>query len=781
MRRLLPALCVLLPVAATAQTETVVVYGTLASSDIGLAREKVPGTLQSLSSGDLSANRGATVLDGLGTGAAGVNLNDVQGNGAFQDLRFHGFSASPLQGTPQGVAVFQNGVRLNEAFGDTVNWDTIPETAVRRLDLWSNNPVFGLNALGGAVNLVMKDGFTAPGGELSASGGSYGHAMATAEYGMQDGDFALYGAAEGGNDSGWRLHSASNLGRVYGDAGWRFGDSEIHLVASGALTQEGVVGPAPIELAAANSKAVYTSPQTTHNATGTVALNAKTKLADHWQLETGAYLRGLRQRHVDGNDANFESCSTRSSYGGFLCLQDDEFGTPPGGKTTAFRDQFVLMNPAGQTIPFKNGVVYGTIDRTYTDTVSEGVTLQLTSDTPLGKLSNYFTVGGSIDHSAIGFRSGSSLGLVNANFVVAPDPSLPGAGSIVHTRGSLGYAPVTLAGNIDYYGFYAVDALDLTPALTVTAGFRINSADIATRDRSGLASELTGTHGYSHLNPLAGATYKIADELTFFGGYSEANRAPTPLELDCADRTLPCLLEGSLVSDPPLAQVVAHTYEAGLRGKLEGVSWSASLFRTDSDNDIVALASVIQGRGYYANVPLTRRQGVDITGDYAGDGWSAHAGYSYLDATYEFTGPLPSANNPQADANGNVTVTPGRHIPLNPSQQFKLGADAELVPGFMLGGDLVARGSAYYDGDNANQNAKLPASVRLNLRAAYNFMAGWQLFGVADNVLNQHKPAFGTYFQPDDTLGLVTPALSDPRTVTLPQPVSFQIGLKTSF
>lgn len=783
MRRVLAAFCAFLPVAAAAQTkpETVVVFGTLPSSDIGLAPGKVPGTLQSLSATALGADHGATVLAALGSQAGGVGISDAQGNSAFQDLRYHGFSASPLQGTAQGVAVYQNGVRLNEAFGDTVNWDAIPEAAVQRLDLWSNNPVFGLNALGGAVNLVMKDGFTVQGGDAALSGGSYGRVMGTAEYGLQQGDFAFYGAAEGINDNGWRLHSGSQIGRLYADAGWRIGTSEFHLVASGALTQEGVVGPTPIEMAQANSASVFTWPQTTRNAIASLAVNGKTRLGEHWQVETNAYLRSLRQRHVDGNDANFESCSARSSFGGDVCLQDDAFGIPAGGKTTAFRNQFVIMNSAGQVFPFQSGVNYGTIDRTFTDAVTTGATLQLTGDAPLGGLGNYFTAGASIDHGAIGFRSSSTLGRVFPDLKVDLDSTLPGSGNILHTLGALGYAPVALAGTTDYYGFYAVDALDVTQALTVTAGFRLNVADIATRDRSFIAPELTGSHGYSHLNPLAGFTYRINDAISAFGGYSQSNRAPTPPELDCADPTLPCLLEGSLVSDPPLAQVVADTYEAGLRGKVQNLSWSASLFRTDSGNDIVALASTILGRGYFTNVPLTRRQGADISAQYDGEDWSSHVGYSYLDATYQFTGVLASPNNPQADADGNVTVTPGRRIPLNPAHQLRVGADGQVAPGLTLGGDLIVRGSAYFDGDNANQNTKLSAGITLNLRATYTFAPTWQLFGVINNVLNRHDPAYGNYFQPGDAAGLVSPALTDPRTVTLPQPISIQIGLKTAF
>jgi iron complex outermembrane receptor protein len=793
IRFLLLATVALLPARLSAQTlaggeatEHVVVYGTLPDSDIGLSPDKVAGALQSLSADDLTAQHGGTVLSALGTQTAGVSLSDVQGNSLFQNLRFHGFDASPLQGTPQGLAIYQNGVRLNEAFGDTVNWDAIPQNAIARMDVWSANPVFGLNALGGAVNMVMKNGFTHPGGEASLQGGSYGHGMAAGEWGMNNGNFSFYGSAEGVTDAGWRSHSQSNLARLYADAGWRFGDSEIHLVASGAATSLGVVGPTPVELIQRNAKSVFTFPQTTRNTIGSLALNGKTKLNENWQLEASAYVRSLKQRHVDGNDTDFESCSSRSSFGGDLCLQDDAFGTPPGGKTTAFRNQFVLMDSAGRVFPFNNAITYGTIDRSYTDSTSRGVTLQATSNALLFGMTNYFTAGFSVDASGIGFRSTSTLGRILPSLLVTVDPSVAGSGSIIHANGNIGYAPVNLGGTTTYYGFYAVDALDLTDALTVTVGLRANTADIDTRDRSGSAAELNGSHGYSHVNPLAGITYKLGDALTLFAGYSEANRAPTPLELDCADPNLPCLLEGSLVADPPLAQVVAHSYQAGLRGNLGQIGrgkldWSLNLFRTDSDNDIVALASTLAGRGYFANVPSTQRQGLDLSANYSAPGWSAYASYSWLDATYQFSGTLASPNNPQADANGNVAVTRGNRIPLNPADTIRAGADVEVMDGVSLGGELAFTGSQYFDGDPSNANAKLPPTVVINLRTAWQITPTWQLFGTVDNLFDNRDALYGTYFGPDGTAGLITRALTDPRTVTLRQPVAFQLGLKLHF
>jgi iron complex outermembrane receptor protein len=772
--------------AAATDTEHVVVYGTLPDSDIGLSSDKVPGLLQSFSA--VTAQHGATVLDALGTQAAGVSLTDTQGNVLFQDLRFHGFEASPLQGTPQGIAVYQNGVRLNEAFGDTVNWDAIPQAAIARLDVWSSNPVFGLNALGGSVNMVMKNGFTWQRAEASLQGGSYGHGMASAQWGMQDGDFSFYGAAEGVTDEGWRFHSQSNLARLYADAGWRFGNSEIHLVASGAATGLGVVGPTPFDLIQRNSKSVYTFPQTTRNTIGSLALNGKSELDKNWQIEASVYVRSLKQRHVDGNDGNFEKCSNSSSFAGKLCLQDDDFTRPTpftGAAALNFRNQFAILDQAGNSIAFTAGANYGTVDRTFTDSTTAGTTVQVTGNAPVLGMGNYLTAGFSFDGSGIGFRSTSTLGRIFPDLNVAVDPALAGSGSIVRTNGNLGYAPVNLGATTSYYGLYAVDALDLTDALTLTAGFRINAADIVTRDRSGIATELNGSHGYGHINPLAGLTWKLSDSISAFGGYSGANRAPTPLELDCASQTQPCLLEGSLVSDPPLAQVVSHTYQAGLRGNAqmgEGkLDWSASLFRTDSDNDIVALASVIAGRGYFTNVPSTRRQGADLTARYEAHGWSVYASYSYLDATYQFTGTLASPNNPNSDVNGNVTVTPGRRMPLNPANTLRAGGDVDVLEDFSLGGELAFTGSQYFAGDPSNLNPKLPSTMVVNLRAAWQFGERWQMFGTVDNLFDNRDALYGTYFDPSDTTGLVTPALTDSRTLTLRQPVSFQLGLKLTF
>jgi len=125
-----------------------------------------------------------------------------------------------------------------------------------------------------------------------------------------------------------------------------------------------------------------------------------------------------------------------------------------------------------------------------------------------------------------------------------------------------------------------------------------------------------------------------------------------------------------------------------------------------------------------------------------------------------------------------VTVTPGRHIPLNPADSLRAGGDVQVTNGISLGGELAFTGSQYFDGDPSNLNAKLPASVVVNLRGAWQINPSWQFFATMDNLFDNHDALYGAYFDPSDTAGLVSPALSDPRTLTLRQPISFQLGLK---
>jgi iron complex outermembrane receptor protein len=298
-------------------------------------------------------------------------------------------------------------------------------------------------------------------------------------------------------------------------------------------------------------------------------------------------------------------------------------------------------------------------------------------------------------------------------------------------------------------------------------------------DESGKNPALNAHHSFSRVNPQAGFTYKVFPSIAAYIGYSEANRAPTPLELNCADANRPCLLENALVSDPPLKQVVSHTYELGFRGRHhadEGrLEWKVGLFRTDSDNDIISLASVLPGQGYFTNVPATRRQGLEASLQYQAGRWFAYANYSYLDATYRFAGTLASPNNPAADEDGNIFVTSGDRIPGIPQHHLQVGLDYTLTPAWKIGADVVGVSEQYYVGDEANQNSRLPAYWVTNLRTSYQVSEHLQVFGLVNNLFDRNYATYGTYFQTD---GIAFKNFSDARMITPAQPLSAYAGLR---
>ncbi len=139
---------------------------------------------------EIADTRQFDISGALDRSTPGVSTNDVLGNPFSPEVDFRGFVASPVSGTPEGLAVYQNGVRINEAYGDTVNWDLIPTVAIDRSAIVTGNPLFGLNALGGAVVLDMKNGFTYQGNDLDGRLGSRNRRQTTMQYGVLQGDFA---------------------------------------------------------------------------------------------------------------------------------------------------------------------------------------------------------------------------------------------------------------------------------------------------------------------------------------------------------------------------------------------------------------------------------------------------------------------------------------------------------------------------------------------------------------------------------------------------------------
>ena len=278
---------------------------------------------------------------------------------------------------------------------------------------------------------------------------------------------------------------------------------------------------------------------------------------------------------------------------------------------------------------------------------------------------------------------------------------------------------------------------------------------------------------------MIGATYKLTPNLTFYGDFAVANRAPTPLELACSDPVRPCLIDNALVGDPNLQQVVSYTFEGGLRGQFDIakglLNWTVGGFHALNTNDIIPISSPLIGHQFFQNAGNTLRQGIEANVTYKQDRWNVYANYTYVDATFQNALTLQSPFNPFADANGNIFVVPGDHIPGIPDFRFKLGGEYQITDPWKFGADLNVIGSQWLVGDQSNQNPKLPAYWVVNLHSSYKVTENVEVFGLVRNLFNQHYAVFGTFF---DVTSYPYLNLTDPRTFVPGIPFAGYLGVR---
>ena len=666
------------------------------------------------------------------------------------------------------------------SWGDVVNWDFIPEKAIDRLSLFPNNPVFGLNAIGGALSIQMKNGFTYQGTELEVMGGSYGRVQGSAQVGAQNGNVSAYAVYESAYDKGWRdFANSSHVNRMYVDVGARNDDTEMHVNFTGADNILGNVAATPVQLLNQNWASVYTWPQSTHLQLVFVNTSLNHNFSDTLSFQSNVYYRGFKQSHVDGNGTDVESCNR----GVNLCIDgqndNDPLSGPVGGPPT--------RNTLGTAF-------LGKIDRNRTDTNTFGGTAQITSADRIFGYDNHLVAGVSVDRGFTKFNADSELGTIDQNLFVT------GTGIFIN-QPDAGLSPVDLHASNTYTGIYATDTFDVTNRLSVTAGGRFNLAMIDLEDQTGLNPLLNSSNRFQRFNPVIGATYKVTPNVTVYAGYSEANRAPTPLELGCSDPNHPCMIDSFLVADPPLKQVVSHTVEAGVRGgwgkdaRTGQFAWSLGVFHTLLDDDIIEVTSPIgvNNFGFFQNAGQTLRQGIEAKVNYRYDRWNAYANFTYVDATYQSAITLFSPSNPNAltDPNNDdvqfVNVRPGDHIPGIPAIRFKAGTEYAVTDAWKVGADLNVVGSQWLVHDDTNQSPKVPAYAVLNLHTSYQITPNIEVFGLINNVLNQQYYYGGTFFETggfaSTTRGVsnLLASLSDPRTFVPGMPLAAYAGLKVKF
>ncbi len=749
----------------------IVVVGVTPVPGFKVDRDKIPGNIQTLRSGDLTRNGAASVLGALDQQASAINFNDTLADPFQPDVLLRGFEASPALGTPQGIAVYQNGVRVNEAFGDTVNWDLIPDIAIDRIDVLSATSVFGLNALGGAATVTMKNGFTYRGFDATVSGGSFNQRQAQAEYGLNDGTLGAYVAVNSLKEGGWRHFARDRIRQYYLDISLHTDGITSDVSYSRGNNRLFGQGPAPVQSLAISSENVFTGPQNNINNLDMLTLNTTYNFTPALALSNVVYFRNYRQTVANGDDSDYAACDADVAPG----LSCD--------------GAYVLTDTLGQHIPdITNGgaTIIGQND--YEDIHSQtwGGSLQFSSTARMLGHGNSFAVGATIDTSTTNFFSGTWLGAIDATLSVLPSPYFVATPEGVDSTAT----PVNLNAKNEYYGLFMTDTFDVIDPLSITLTARYNAARVDLADRNGDA--LNGNNRFTHFDPSAGITYKVIPALTVYGSYAINNRAPTASELECANPAAPCLLPTNLASDPPLRQVVSNTAEVGARGtssdaRLGKFGWDISIYRTNSESDIYGISTTIAS-GFFQNVGSTRREGGDLGLSYQTRRVSAYLQFSHLKATFRSAFLEPSPANPFQDANGNVEVNVGDELPLMPKTRVKLGADVKVLPDWSAGATLSCVGPSFYRGDEDNLNPQLPGFTVASLRTSYRLGEHVLVFANIQNLFDRHYSTFGILGDPTGVGAPGVPADGelgdpdvDPRFLSPAMPRAYFGGAKISF
>jgi iron complex outermembrane receptor protein len=675
------------------ETPTVEVIGTTPVPGLGTPINEVPANAEVHLGTEMQRSQSITLPDFMIRSLPSVSISDIQNNPFQPNVNYRGFQSSPLLGAPQGLSVFQDGVRINEPFGDVVNWDLIPQNAISSMSLVpGSNPQFGLNTLGGAISIATKSGRTHPGFDAEISGGSFGRKSVGLSGGGYGENVDYFIAANWFDEDGWRDNSPTEVKQIFAKIGWQNADTDFDLSITHADTDLTGNGVLPLSFLEQRREQIYTYPDNTRNDLTMAALNASHWMSDEWLLSGVTYVRKNTTKTLNG-DVN---------------------------------DEYELLGDDDQ----------GVLNRSRTEQESAGIGLQ--ASWVLEK--NTLAVGLTHDRSKSDFTQTEQAG---EEF--NPDRSV---GELLDEE-----LENSLIGKTQTSSIYFTDTYKVTEKLAATLSGRYNRTVVKAEDRinpPGSIESLDADYTYTKFNPAVGVTYQITPSLNTYAGWNQGSRAPTPIELGCANPAAPCSLPNAMASDPFLEQVVTQTIELGVRGRLSSdTQWNAGVFQSVNREDILFVAAGTGSQGYFTNFGKTKRQGIELGisgGAGARFGWALD--YSLIKATFESEACIVSeSNSTEGQCGGEgILVTPGNTMPGIPEHQIKLSADLRVTDNWSVGGTVLAFSDQYVHGNENNQhdeNGKVAGYSVLNLTTSYRLGQQWEIFARINNVFDKDYSSGG--------------------------------------
>lgn len=667
-------------------------------------QDRYPGHAQQATDADIERAAAGSLPEFMNRRFPGVTATDVQGSPFQREISYRGQRLSPLLGASQGLSLYLDGVRMNQPFGDVVNWELLPESAIAALSLVpGSNPLYGLNTLAGALVLTTKSGLTHPGTEAEFSVGSDGLRRFDFGFGRQwDEGWHAYAAGTLFREDGWREESQGKFGNLFLKVGRQQSDTDwaVSLLhGASRLRGNGLLNESLYSIA---RSAVYTSPDITEARDTLLAFQGSHALSAASRLTVLAWYRSGGRDGDNGDvDEDFEewleSCEDDATLP--ACSDPSDSG---------------YVGPAAVA------------NRSRSRQREAGLGLQWTHKAGAHQLA--------VGTELAGSRTEHDQYAVDGRFDAARRV-VPGDGPADHE--------VSLRGRSKRFALFAADAIDLSPRSQLTLAARW--------DRTRVSNELgqpepleRESFTYSKLNPSAGLTHALTDSTILFASASQGTRVPTSLELGCADAARPCVLPTGLQADPYLKQVVSRTLELGARWRVaQGMSASAAVFRNDNRDDIVFVRAGVSQAGYFTNVPRTRRQGAELAFQARSPALQWSASYTFLDATYQSEGVLPGPLSTQDEPN---TFGPGTPIAGLPRHVLKVAGDWRVLPDLTLGADWLAVGSRPVAGNESGSRPELGdigGYAVVDARLRWQFTDRWQFIVRVNNVFDRRYETAG--------------------------------------
>lgn len=794
--------------------EQVLVIGVIPTG-AGIDKAKIPYPIQNRNASDIENSNPLNISDFLRQSFTSVSLNDAQNNPMQPDLQYRGFTASPLLGLAQGLAVYQNGARINEPLGDAVNWDLLPQSAVEAITLSGGaNPLFGLNSLGGSLIVDMKDGFSSPGSSVELSSGSFGRTTANIEVGGNNGTFGYYANLESFQEDGWRDQSESDALNFYGSVGWRSDSTRLNFNYQYGVSDLIGNGAAPIELLVLDREAIFTGPDVTENDMQMYSFDYEHEVSADISFGGNVFYRKNKTDSFNGDGSEFAVCSLGGAPQLLEEIEEDDLEEIGLDDDDICNNQFAnadaLEDFLNQTAAMMDSDDVFNLE-SFTDDISGSGIL---SDEAINNISdrNQTSVGADFQWTVrgnfLGYDSqiiaGGAYYLGESNF----NSILELADLDPISRLTLGLGTGTFVDDhetsinteTESSSLYITNTMDLTATVALTLSARANYTDVVLRDKSGERPELNGDHNFSRVNPSVGLTWQAGNNHSLYASYSESSRAPTPIELACnegvfdlavafaieagedpADVDLECRLPNAFLADPPLDDVIAKSFEFGSRGFIKDIAYSVGLFHTMNKDDIL-FQTTGRATGLFANVDETRRAGIEssLQGEWNAFSWLA--AYSFIDATFEDNFQALSPNHAFANDEGEITVRAGDRIPGIPQHQFKFSSDYRFANGLSIGLDVLSNGSQVLRGDESNQLDEVSGYTTLGMRARYSVNERLEVFAKIDNLLDKEYESFGLLGEEPGELEVpIIEDLTNPVFLSAGAPRAAFLGLRYNF